>query len=139
MADYSITASSVIPGSGAKIQSYKAGAAMDAGTPVYVSDATTSPQTIAKADCDDANKQAVIGVTVATASAAGQVVGVQSEGEVALGAVGSQGVDVFLSPTAGGLCPRADLGTGDRIIRMGTWKTSSNFKIQITDTGVDAA
>jgi hypothetical protein len=45
---------------------------------------------------------------------------------VALGSVLTAGTDYYLSGTAGGICPLADVTTGDDPIRIGMALTTSN-------------
>jgi hypothetical protein len=109
---------------------------MDAGTAVYVSDTTTEPQTIKGADCNHTDKKNAVGITVGTVDAIGQIVGVQTQGIVAMGNIFTTGDDVCLANTAGKLILRGSLDPGDTIVRMGTASGTTNLTLGILNTSI---
>ena len=57
-------------------------------------------------------------------------------GDVTLNAVLTAGVPYFLSGTAGGICPEADVVTGMQKIQIGIAKSTTVLHVSIQDTGV---
>lgn len=117
MANLSITAANVKPGAGARInRKYNAGATVTQGQPVYL-DAANKWQL---ADCNSATAAARVADGIAlNGASADQPLAVQTGGDITLGAALTNGTDYFLSGTAGAICPRADLTTGDYPCRLG--------------------
>src|SRR5690349_3002470 len=62
-ADLTVTAASVLRVSG-PTQTYTAGASLTAGMPVYISDNTTTPNTVNKAQNDTSAHAAFVGITL---------------------------------------------------------------------------
>jgi hypothetical protein len=111
MSDLAITAASVLPGSGAVLQTGVAGEALTAGQAVYQKSADSKWY---KADCNSATAEVRVATAIAvTGSAAGQPVEVQTSGQITIGATVVEGVVYYLSGTAGGIRPVADNTTGD--------------------------
>jgi hypothetical protein len=111
MADLTITAASVLPGSGAVIQTGTAGEALTAGQALYQKAADSKWY---KADCNSATAEVRVAKAIAlTGSAAGQPVEVQTGGQITIGATLTAGTVFYLSGTAGGIRPVADNTTGD--------------------------
>jgi hypothetical protein len=110
LADLSITAASVLPGSNAVVATGYAGETLTAGQLVYLK---ASDNKWYKADADNATAENRVarGLTL-NGAATGQPVAVQTGGKVTLNAVLTAAVPYFLSATAGGICPFADLATG---------------------------
>jgi hypothetical protein len=109
MADLSITAASVAAGTNATKQNqYLAGASITQGKSVYVD---TADNTVKLADAD-AVISGVVGVALNAASA-GQPVTFQQYGNITIGATVATGTAYYVSATAGGICPEADLASGD--------------------------
>lgn len=117
MADIAITAASVISGSGAVFKDGTAGEAVTAGKVGYFN---TSTRRWMLADADSATVQArkAIGVFLNSAGT-GQPVKVQTEGPITIGGTLTAGVGYYLSGTAGGICPVADVGTGEYVCLLG--------------------
>lgn len=133
MADLSITASQVIPGATANKDIYTANTTITAGQVVY--DAGSKVAALADANGAVGLSQAK-GIALNGASN-GQPVSVLLDGPITLGAAAAptEGVPYFLSKTAGGICPIADLTTTDSYITylgMGTGNNAINVKIHIT-------
>jgi hypothetical protein len=111
MTDLVVTAASVLPGSGASLETGTAGEALTAGQAVYKK---AADGTWYKADCNSATAEQRVATAIAvTGSAAGQPTVVQKGGTITIGATLTAGTAYFLSGTAGGLRPAADNTTGD--------------------------
>lgn len=130
MADLSITAANVAAGTGARKATGTAGATITAGQVVYLD---SSDNKYKLADCDSA--------TAAVRSPAGialhgslnnQPLTVLTAGPITIGATVAASVAYYLSPNAGGICPVADLASGDyaTIIGLGTSTTVINVDFQ---------
>lgn len=117
MADLSITAANVIPGTGAVIdKGKKAGGTVTAGMPVYL-DSNNKWQA---ADADDATQAAASGIALNSAED-DQPLHVQTSGQIQLAtsSLMTLGVVYVVSTTAGGIAPDTDLGTGDFLTVVG--------------------
>jgi predicted transcriptional regulator len=122
-ADLSVTAASVVPGSGAVLETATAGEALTAGQFVYKKAADGKWY---KADCNSATAEVRVASGVAVnGAAAGQPVVVQKSGAITIGATMTAGVVYYLSGTAGGIRPVADNTTGDypQVLGMATSTT----------------
>jgi hypothetical protein len=110
-ADLSVTAASVLPGSGAISKVGTAGETVTAGQPLYQKAADLKWY---KADCNSATAEVRVAKAFALSGAsAGQPVVVQTSGQITVGATMTAGVVYYLSGTAGGIRPVADNTTGD--------------------------
>lgn len=134
MADISITATSVAPSGGAKTVTGVAGASVTAGQVVY-NDTTTG--TLKLADCDSATAAARSPYGIALHGAAsGQPLTVAISGKVTIGATLTAGVAYYLSGTAGGICPVADLSTGDYPTIIGIATSTALLSVKFHESGV---
>lgn len=134
MADITITAANVLAGGGAKQTSGIAGVAVTAGQVGYLDEATG---TWKLADCDSgtAAARSPKGIFL-HAAAAGQPVQVLTRGPITIGATLTPGVAYYLSGTAGGICPVADLSTGDYPTIIGIAKSATVLDVLIHESGV---
>ena len=134
MADLSITAASVAFTSGTKEATYNAGAAVTAGQVVYL-DSTTSTYKLAQCDGTAAEADAV-GLAL-HAAASGQPLAIAKHGSVInIGATTAKNTVYFVSATAGGVAPLADLSSGNRIVRVGQASaTDGTFQVDIKNVG----
>lgn len=133
MADLSITAANVVPGADARTESGTAGATITAGQAVYL-DATTNSYKLA-----DSNGAAALRTPVALAlhgASAGQPLTVQKSGDITIGATLTGGVAYYLSDTPGGICPVADVGSGEYACIIGIAKSTTVLDINIQASGV---
>lgn len=138
MADLSITAASVIAGSDSTSEWGVSGATITAGKAVYY-DETTSKWKLA--DCDDATaavRMSAKGGIALNGASDGQPVKVLRSGDVTIGASLTAGTSYYLSPTAGGICPLADVLTGDTIVLIGVAHSTSVLNVSINYTGATA-
>ena len=133
MADLAVTAANVQSGAGARIDTKRrAGAAITAGQWVYQDGSQYK-----LADDNSATAAARVPKGVALNNAAnGQPIAVQTGGEVTIGAALTAGVGYYLSDTPGGMCPVADLATGEYPCVVGIAKSASVLRIGIVPSGV---
>jgi hypothetical protein len=139
MVDLTITAASVLPGSNARKKAGTSGATIAAGKVVYL-DSTTNTWLLADSDSATAAARGStddLGIALNGASA-GQPVDVQVAGDVTLGAVMTAGVTYYLSDDPGGICPIADLATGDYYVVLGVAKSTSVLAFDPAYSGVAA-
>lgn len=134
MADLSVTAANVVPQSGAEIKHGTAGEAVTAGQPAFF-DATVRKWKKADNDSATAAARAATGMFVNSA-ALDQPVAIQVDGDVAMGAVLTANTPYFLSNTAGGICPIADVGTGEYLCEIGIAKSTTILSLTFKSTGV---
>jgi hypothetical protein len=130
MADITITATSVLKGSGSTVKHGTAGATVTAGQVVYLD---TSDGEYKLADCDSGTAAVRSPAGIALhASADGQPLAILSAGPITIGATLTAGVAYYLSATPGGIAPVADLGAGDypTIIGIATSTTVLNVDFQ---------
>lgn len=133
MADLTITAASVVQGSGAKTRQATAAAAITAGQAV----ALNSSGGVILADCDDATALTRTPVGIALhAAASGQPIAYLEKGLITIGATVAASVPYFLSPTAGGICPLADVLTGDYAVFLGFGISTTVIDVNIVEAGV---
>lgn len=134
MADITITAANVVAGGSAVKVDGTAGATITAGQVVY-RDASTGRYLLA--DCDSATAAVRSPVGIALNGAAnGQPVEVLTKGSVTIGATLTAGVAYYLSGTPGGICPVADLSTGDYPTIIGIARSTSVLDVLIHESGV---
>lgn len=126
MADRSITASQVIPSSNAAIQKGTAGATITAGQPLY-KDADTKE--LHPALNDTLIHATVVGIAANGASDGQPVQYVSRDPALQLGAAAgvAEGDLLVLSGTAGGICPLADVVTGDFLCVIGVGNSDGSI------------
>lgn len=128
MADLSITASQVVQSSTTSdIEHGTAGEAITVGQSVYKK---ASDGKIYKADADNSSATAAaIGIAVSGADAASQSVSWQKTGTITIGAAAAitAGATYYVSDTAGGIKPEADLTTGDYVTMLGVGNGSNGI------------
>ena len=133
MSDLSVTAASVLRGANAVTEQGDAGEAITAGQPVYLG----SDRLYYKADnnAGTAAARTPRGIALNGASA-GQPLAIQKGGDITIGAALSAGVAYYLSSTAGGICPVADLSTGMYPCVLGIAKSTTVLALGINPSGV---
>lgn len=130
MADLSITTTQVIATTtnrGTHILHGTAGEAITQGQSVYLK---STDNKLYKADADDsAATAAAVGIAVSAAGVANQQVSYQKSGTIVIGAAASitAGETYFVSDTAGGIKPAADLGAGDYVTYLGVGDASNGI------------
>lgn len=134
MADLSITAASVIAGSGASIEHGTAGVAVTAGQVVYRDTSDANKLKLA----DDNGATAIIrkprGIAL-NAAAAGQPLAIIKGGPVVIGATLAPGATYYLSDTPGGICLFADLATGEYPVSLGIARSATTLAVRISEAG----
>ena len=137
MADLTITAASVLPGSNAKKKTGTAGASITAGQTVYL-DSSDNKYKLFDADSATAAARELAGIALNNA-ANGQPLTVQYEGDITIGATVVAGVTYVGSDTAGGIMPTADVETGDYVTVIGIGISTTQIRMKLIASGVAAA
>jgi hypothetical protein len=134
MADLSITAANCVPVAPALIGYGTAGATITAGQAIYLE---ASSNTWKLADNNSATAEARAATAIAlNGAASGQPLGYLSSGSVTLGATMTAGVVYYLSATAGGICPVADLTSGQYPCAVGIATSTTVLKLGFNASGV---
>jgi len=129
MADITITANNVVKGSNAVVENGTAGETIAAGKAVY-KDATTGKYMLADSNSATVAARQARGIAL-NGAALNQPLAVQTKGEITIGGTLTAGTDYYLSDTAGGICPRADIGSGEYVCLLGLAKTTAILTIDI--------
>lgn len=133
-ADLVVTPASVLAGSNAVVEHGHAGETITAGQFVYRS-STTGEYMKADADGASAEIRTPRGVALNGASD-GQPLAIARSGNVTIGATMTAGVAYYLSGTAGGIAPLADVGTGEYVVLLGLASSTTVLGVDIQYTGV---
>lgn len=133
MVDLSITSANVVAGSGAKKVSGIAGVAVTAGQVVYL-DSATSTYKLADTDSATAAVRSPAGIAL-HAAAANQPLTILTSGPITIGATVAVGDVYFLSGTAGGIAPAADVAAGDYPAIIGICTSTSVLDVKIHESG----
>lgn len=132
MADLSITAANVQPGTGTVILG-TAGETITAGQAVYLK-ASDGRLWLAQADGTAAEAD-VVGIAL-NGGAAGQPVHYAADGTLTIGATTVKTTAYVLSAAAGGICPQADLVSTNKIVYLGyATSTLGAFVMMKRNTG----
>jgi hypothetical protein len=134
MADYTITATAVLPGTGSTTKHGVSGATIVAGKSI-VRDPATGKWVLADSNHATVALRTPQGISLNAASD-GQPLAIHTAGPITLGAVLTAGVAVYASDTPGGLCPVADVGSGERSVLIGMPSSTSVLEVDIQDSGV---
>lgn len=132
MADISVTPGNVVAGSNATRDTGTAGETITAGKAVFLNTATNRWML---SDNNGTGTRTVRGIALNGASA-NQPVAVLKDGDITIGATLTAGTDYWLSATAGGICPRADLDVGMDTVQIGVAKSATVLAVAIQDPGV---
>jgi hypothetical protein len=134
LADLTITATSVVKGTGAQLDYTRVfGETVTAGMPVYLKE---SDGKYWKSQSDGTSAEAeALGIAI-NGGAAGQPAVVQTGGQLTIGATVAAGVFYYVSNTAGGICPVADLGTADYVTAICYGISTSVVVVLPVATGV---
>lgn len=129
MTDLSITAANVVAGPNAVKEAGVAGETITAGQPVYKSSTTNKWM---KADSNSGTVEARQPTGVALNSASlNQPLQIQKSGDIVIGATLTAGTAYYMSDTAGGICPLADVGTGEYVCLLGLAKSTTVLALDI--------
>ncbi|MDO1560416.1 hypothetical protein Q0812_13355 [Brevundimonas sp. 2R-24] len=134
MADLSITAASVLAGSDASIVHGTAGATVTAGQVLYL-DTTANTWKLADNNSATAAVRAPQGIAL-NGAGAGQPLAVHRGGDITIGAALTAGVAYYLSDTPGGICPVADLASGEYPSIIGIAKSTTVLDVNFQSSGV---
>lgn len=134
MADLSITAANVLKGSNAVVEHGIAGETIVAGKVVY-REAATGKYKLADNNGASAAVREPRGIAL-NGGGDGQPLAIARSGDVALGAVLTAGVAYYLSDTAGGIVPVADIDTaGMYFVLLGLAKSTTVLGLDIQASG----
>jgi hypothetical protein len=128
MADYSVTAASVVKTTNTAISEGIAGGTITAGMAVYID--TTDSSKLKACDADVAATSVAAGIALHGA-ANGQPLKYATGGNLTFNTAFTTGDVVCVSTTPGGLAPYGDLAAGDFITVMGIATSTSNLRLQI--------
>lgn len=133
MADLTVTAASCVKGSDAVTEDGLAGETITAGQAVY----RAADGLYYKADADGATAliRTARGIALNGASQY-QPLQIQKSGSLTLGATLTAGVTYYLSNTAGGICPLADVGSGEYFHIIGIAMSTTVLKMALSYSGV---
>lgn len=134
MTDISITAGSVLAGSNSQQERGFAGAAIAAGQAVY-KDGATGRFLLADSNSATAAARTPYGIALNSAGD-GQPLVVHKSGDLTAGATLVAGTTYYLSDTPGGICPLADVGSGEYACIVGIAKSTSVLAVAIQPSGV---
>lgn len=134
MSDLTITAASVLAGSSARKVLGTAGATITAGKVVYLDEAD-SKYKLADSNSATAAAKSPDGIALNGASD-GQPLVVLESGPITIGATMTPGIAYYLSDTPGGICPVADVGSGETSTILGVSTSATVLEVDIQETGV---
>jgi hypothetical protein len=136
MADLSITVASLATATNTvKDVSKNAGEAVAQGKAVYF-DSTLQQWLLADSNHATAAKRRATGIALNTTTAAGQPIAVATGGDLTLGATLTAGSRYYVSGTAGGICPEADLTTGMEVSLIGIAKSATLLGLSFINSQV---
>ncbi|MGE0178984.1 MAG: hypothetical protein AB7O91_04085 [Sphingomonas sp.] len=134
MADISITAANVIAGANAIVKHGSAGATITAGQVLY-RDPADGTYKLADNNSATAAVRSPKGIALNGASA-GQPLAVLTEGDITIGGTLTAGVAYYLSDTPGGICPVADLASGEYPSLIGIAESTTVLSVKFQESGV---
>lgn len=134
MADLVITAASVVAGATAALGRGTAGATITAGQALYY-DSATATYKLADSDSATAAVRTCAGIAL-HASLSGQPIAFIISGPITIGATMTAGVAYYLSKTAGGICPVADIASGGYSTIIGIATSTTVLDVKIHSSGV---
>lgn len=134
MADLTITPANVVGAGTLDTEQRKAGATITAGQSVYL-DAATDKYLLADSNSGTAAAKRARGIALHGA-ANNQPLTIAKRGDLTIGATLTPGATYFLSDTPGGICPDADVGTGEDVCLIGIAKSASVLSLDIRAAGV---
>lgn len=134
MTDISVTAASVVAGSDAVKETGTSGETIAAGKAVYRS-SSTGKWMLADSNSATVEARKATGIALNGASL-NQPITVQRSGDITIGATLTAGTAYYLSDTPGGICPLADIGTGEYVCLLGLARSTSVLAVNIQYPGV---
>jgi hypothetical protein len=133
MADISVTAASVIKGTGAQTGRGIAGASIAAGKTLYAD--TSDSGKLKLADANAASPAFIVAGIALHAAESGQPIEYQSGGNLTFNAVLTAGTIYVLSATAGGIAPASDLASGHKVVLLGVATSTTNLEMALNNSG----
>lgn len=133
MADLTVTAASVLADASATIENGKFGATFIAGKVVYRDDTTKK---YGLADSNGVAATRIVRGISLNGGGDGQPGTIVRAGPVNIGATLTPGTEYYLSDTPGGICPRADLASGENVVLLGVAASATILNLDIQDPGV---
>lgn len=135
MTDIAITAASVLAGADAQIlPPASAGEAIAAGKAVYLN-STSKKYMLADSNSGTAEARTALGIAL-NGAALDQPLVVQRGGDITIGGTLTPGVAYYLSDTPGGICPVADVGSGEYSCILGIAKSATVLDLKVQASGV---
>lgn len=132
MAAISVTATSVLPGTGAQIEYGLLGATVTAGQSLYYDSSSSSYKL---ADANDTTATATFRGVALNGGVSGQPVAVQTGGLITIGATVVAGEIYVLGATAGAIYPADDLASGWYTSIIGVAATTGSIYINRFNSG----
>lgn len=132
MADISITAANVIKGDGT-VEAGTAGEAIIQGKAVYK--AASGLYMLADSNSATAAARQARGIALNSA-ALNQPLNIQKAGPITIGATLTAGLAYYLSDTPGGICPVADVGSGEYVCLLGLAASTTVLNLDIQFPGI---
>lgn len=134
MADLSVTAANCVPGANSQQESGIAGETIAQGKAVYKS-SSTGKWMLADSNSATAEARTATGIAL-TGSSLNQPIVVHKKGLLTLGATMTVNTPYFLSDTPGGICPIADVGSGEYLCQIGLTVSTTVIDVLFHSTGV---
>lgn len=134
MVDLTITPANVVSDPNASREVGTAGVAVTAGQLVY-KDSTTKKYLLADTNSATLEARKPLGIAC-HAAALNQPLTIHKAGPITIGATLVAGTDYYASDTAGGICPRADVGATENVVLIGLASSTTVLNVDIQITGV---
>src|SRR5262245_4211763 len=134
MVDLTITPASVLADARSQRTSGSAGVAITAGQLVYL-DPTTKKFLLSDTNSATVEARQPTGIAL-HAAAINQPLAVLTQGDITIGAAVVAGTDYYASDTPGGICPRADVGAGEKVTMVGLAKSTTVIAVDFQYPGV---
>lgn len=134
MTDLLVTAANVVPGTNAREEVGVAGETIAQGKAIYKS-STTGKWMLADSNSATAEARAATAIA-GTGSSLNQKIVVQTSGKITIGATVTPGIQYYLSDTAGGICPVADIGSGEYVCLIGLATSATELDLNFKYSGV---
>ncbi|MBB6299909.1 hypothetical protein [Rhizobium leucaenae] len=132
MTDIVVVPANVVAGTNATRDIGTAGETIVAGKAIFLNAATNRWML---SDNNGTGTRQVNGIALNGASL-NQPVSILKSGDITIGGTLTPGAALYLSATAGGICPVADLATGMDTILIGLAKSATVLAVDIQDSGV---
>ena len=134
MVDITITPASVVKGTNARTENSTAGATIAAGKTV-VKDPATKKMVLADSNHATVELRTPDGIALHAAEP-NQPLQFLIAGDITIGATLTAGTAYYASDTPGGICPVADVGSGEKVSLIGLASSTSVLRVDIQSPGV---